>query len=241
MSKVKSAAHATDAQRMSELWNDTGTAAPFEESGDARPLPLGRPIKRRIGRRLVAVALLGAGCLGLAVHTEVKPYNVTSGSMEPTLHVGDRVMVDPAARVPQAGDIVVFHAPAGAHASDPVCGAIGQGWGTAQPCGLATAQESSAVFIKRVVAGPGDTIAIVDGHAVRDGTTLNEPYIGQCTDQQTCDFPIPVRVPAGEYYMLGDNRGISDDSRFWGPVPSSWIIGTAVSCTLLDTICHARH
>jgi signal peptidase I len=45
-------------------------------------------------------------------------------------------------------------------------------------------------------------------------------------------------VPAGEYYVLGDNRGSSDDSRFWGPVPGTWIIGTVVHCSLLDTICH---
>jgi signal peptidase I len=49
---------------------------------------------------------------------------------------------------------------------------------------------------------------------------------------------MPIRVPAGEYYLLGDNRGVSDDSRYWGPVPSSWIIGTVVQCSLLDTVCH---
>jgi signal peptidase I len=49
-----------------------------------------------------------------------------------------------------------------------------------------------------------------------------------------------VKVPAGDYYVLGDNRAGSDDSRFWGPVPSSWILGTAVDCTALDTICHVR-
>jgi signal peptidase I len=207
---------------------------------EAPAVPIGRAIRRRIGRRLTAVALLAVGCLGLAFHNDLQQYKVTSSSMEPTLSVGESVAVNPASRALQIGDIVVFHPPAGARASDPVCGAGTEGLGFAQPCGLPTLGESRAVFIKRVVAGPGDTIAVVDGHAVRDGQRLNEPYIGPCTDQQTCNFPTPVKVPAGEYYVLGDNRASSDDSRFWGPVPSSAIIGTAVRCSLLDTICHNR-
>jgi signal peptidase I len=224
---------------MADLWNETASRPEAAGAGDPQ-LPLGRPIRRRIGRRLIGLALLALACLGLALHRDVKHYKVTSGSMEPTLQVGERVAVDPGARSPKVGDIVVFHPPAGAHAIDPVCGSIAQGWGYKQPCGLPTLQESQSVFIKRVVAGPGDTIAVVDGHVVRDGTTLHEPYIAQCTDQQTCSFPAPVRVPAGEYYMMGDNRATSDDSRFWGPVPGSWIIGTAVRCTLLDTVCQSR-
>jgi signal peptidase I len=206
---------------------------------EAPALPVGRPIRRRVGRRLIALAVLAVGCLGLALHNDVSPYKVTSGSMEPTLRVGGSVSVISSA-APQVGDIVVFHPPAGARATNPVCGSTAQGWGYPQPCGLPTLQESRAVFIKRVVAGPGDTIAVVDGHAVRDGRRLNEPYVGPCTDQRTCDFPTPITVPAGEYYVLGDNRGSSDDSRFWGPVPSSWIIGTAVRCSLLDTVCQTQ-
>jgi signal peptidase I len=223
---------------MAELWNDTASPAEAAAIGDP-PLPLGRPIRRRIGRRLLALTLLALACLGLALHRDVKQYKVTSGSMEPTLRVGDRVAVDPAARTPKIGDIVVFHPPAGAHATDPVCGSTSQGWGYKQPCGLPTLQQSPSVFIKRVVAGPGDTIAVLGGHVVRDGVATHEPYIAPCTDQ-TCNFPTPVTVPAGDYYMMGDNRATSDDSRFWGPVPSSWIIGTAVRCTLLDTVCRAR-
>jgi signal peptidase I len=179
-------------------------------------------------------------CLGLAVHRNLKYYKVTSGSMEATLRVGDRVAVDPNVRQPAIGDIVVFHPPQGAHAADPVCGSIGEGLGYRQPCGLPTPQESRAIFVKRVVAGPGDTISVVAGHAVRDGVTLDEAYVASCSDRQTCEFPNAVKVPAGDYYVLGDNRGVSDDSRFWGPVPSSWILGVAVRCSLFDTICHPR-
>jgi signal peptidase I len=90
-----------------------------------------------------------------------------------------------------------------------------------------------------VIAGPGDTVAIVNGRAVVNGVTQNEPYIAPCAGSTTCNFPTPVRVPAGDYYMLGDNRGTSDDSRFWGPVPAAWIIGTVVHCSALRTVCHA--
>jgi signal peptidase I len=204
-------------------------------------LPLGRPIKRRVGRRVLLAAVLAAACLGLALHRDVKYYNVTSGSMEPTLHVGDRIAVDPGATMPQVGQIVVFHPPQGAHPANPVCGSSEQGTGSTQPCGIPTPQQSSAVFIKRVVAGPGSTIAIVAGRAVVDGRALTEPYASPCDDRQTCSFPSPISVPTGEYYLLGDNRAQSDDSRFWGPVPSAWIVGTAVRCSLWATICHPIH
>jgi signal peptidase I len=101
------------------------------------------------------------------------------------------------------------------------------------------AQESTAVFVKRVVAGLGDMISIMAGHVVRNGRGLNEPYTEPCDGAATCSFPTPIRVPAGEYYLLGDNRGASDDSRYWGPVPSGWILGTVVRCSLLNTVCHS--
>ena len=57
-----------------------------------------------------------------------------------------------------------------------------------------------------------------------------EPFISKdsvpCTGD-LCDLPNPIQVPAGHFFMMGDNRGASDDSRFWGPVPRSWIIGEA--------------
>jgi signal peptidase I len=131
----------------------------------------------------------------------------------------------------------VFHPPAGARAKDPVCASPGQGSNFRAACGLGVAQESRAVFVKRVVAGPGDVISILDGHVIRNGTRQRDPYIAPCAARAQCSFPTPIRVPAGEYYVLGDNRGVSDDSRFWGPVPGAWIIGTVVRCSLLDTFC----
>ncbi len=204
------------------------------------PLPLGRPVRRRLGRRLVALAALALVVLGVTQHETVKQFKVVSGSMEPTLQVGQRVAAETAG-APQVGDIVVFHPPAGARAKDPVCGSVSEGSGSSAPCDTAVPQESPSVFVKRVVAGPGDVISIVDGHVVRNGVRATEPSIAPCGPGSSCSFPTPVRVPPGEYYVLGDNRGTSDDSRFWGPVPTAWIIGTVVRCSLLDTVCHRVH
>ena len=212
-------------------------ALPIKTSMEASSLPLGRPVRRRLGRRALAVAVLALAGLWLVLHQHVQYYKVTSGSMEPTLQIGQRVTAQHL-QAPQIGDIVLFHPPAGARARDPLCGSGDEGGGHAQPCGVPLPQETSATFIKRVVAGPGDTVAIVNGHAVVNGVTESDPYIEPCTGgEATCNFPAPVRVPAGDYYMLGDNRGTSDDSRFWGPVPGAWIIGTVVHCSDLRTVC----
>jgi signal peptidase I len=162
----------------------------------------------------------------------IKPYRIPSASMEPTLDVGDRVLVDRFShRVlghdVKVGDVVVFHPPAGADAPSPVCGAQDQGQGTATPCGKPTPQESGQTFIKRVVAVGGDRIALHEGHVVRNGKPAREPFIRPCASGADCDFRQEITVPTGQVYLLGDNRGNSDDSRFWGPVPDAWIIGKA--------------
>jgi signal peptidase I len=201
------------------------------------PLPLGRPVRRRIGRRLLAVGAIALIALGLAMHKTVTQYTVTSGSMEPTFQIGERVAAEDAGS-PRVGEIVVFHPPAGARAKDPVCGSGLQGSGSREPCDVPVSRELGSVFVKRVVAGPGDVISIVGGHVIRNGVRESDPYVAPCGAGASCSFPEAVRVPAGEFYVLGDNRGVSDDSRFWGPVPGAWIIGTVVHCSLLDTVCH---
>ena len=84
-------------------------------------------------------------------------------------------------------------------------------------------------FIKRIVGGPGDVISIVEGHVIRNGVHEKDSYIRPCavSGSPECNFPKSIRIPAGHWFMMGDNRGESDDSRFWGPVPTAWIIGGA--------------
>lgn len=90
-------------------------------------------------------------------------------------------------------------------------------------------------FVKRIVAGPSDEIYIGDGHVYRRARGTNvfvrepDPYIRPCGGVAECSFPKPIEIPAGHWYMLGDNRGESDDSRFWGPVPTSWIVGVVAA------------
>jgi len=184
---------------------------------------------------------LGLVVAWLALRKDIRYYSVASGSMEPTLQVGRRVAVDVDERTPRLGDIIAFHAPVGAESSTPVCGAGYEGDGSTAPCGIPTPQESSVVFIKRVAAGPGSEVSIAGGHAVVNGHVANEPYIAACGDDARCSFPTSVYVPPGSYFLLGDNRGVSDDSRFWGPIPSAWIIGTVVRCSSLRTSCRALH
>jgi signal peptidase I len=169
--------------------------------------------------------------LGLALAIQawlIKPYQIPSESMEPTLDVGQRVLVNRFLyhfSDPSPGDIVVFHPPAGADSSNPRCGVPD---GPREACSKPTEDESSQNFIKRIVAGPGDTLSIRDGHPVVNGVEkTDEPYIRPCGSAPACNLPKQITIPPDSYFMMGDNRGASDDSRFWGPVPRKWIIGKA--------------
>jgi signal peptidase I len=184
------------------------------------------------GNQVVEFVLIVAIALALAFGLQafvVKPYRIPSGSMEPTLAIGQRVLVDRIGNdffAPSVGDIVVFHPPKGATAQ--VCGDTREKPG--QACERPTPQESSENYIKRVVAGPGDTIKIIAGHVWLNGKRQKESFanFAGCTTINTdCNYPTPITIPAGYYFMMGDNRDFSDDSRFWGPVPRSWIIGEA--------------
>jgi signal peptidase I len=178
---------------------------------------------------LLELVMIVAVALGLALGIQaflVKPYKIPSESMVPTLQIGQRVLVNRiGARFgdPEIGSIVVFHPPEGAEANQ--CGG-----GPPQPsqaCDKPTSQHADVNFIKRIVAGPGDHLAVRDGHVVLNGKLQKEPFARDCDGGEACDLSKEITIPADHYFMMGDNRGSSDDSRFWGPVPREWIIGEA--------------
>jgi signal peptidase I len=184
---------------------------------------------------LLELAVIVVVAVGLALGVQaflVKPYRIPSGSMLPTVHINQRVLVDRLAMdfsSPHVGDIVVFHPPNnyadGCAAANE--GEIQSGQDAPAACQVPWKQPSSQTFIKRVVGLPGDHLSIRDGHVIRDGKPERDPYIVPCGGGDACNFPQTITVPQGYYYMMGDNRPDSEDSRFWGPVPRSWIIGKA--------------
>ena len=189
-----------------------------------------QPAKKSALKSVIELVVTVAVAVGLALLIQafiVKPYRIPSGSMEPTLIIGQRILANRMINHPSVGDVVVFHPPAGADPDDAVCGNQDQGTGHSQACDKGTPSESSQTFIKRVVAGPGDTISIINGHVIRNGVREKDSYAYQCGTGPDCNFRTPIKIPPGDYFMMGDNRGESDDSRFWGPVPDSWIIGVA--------------
>ncbi len=174
----------------------------------------------------VAVAVGGAFLIQAFL---LKPYRIPTGSMIPTLQIGQRILVNRLATHPGIGDIVVFNPPSGAdNQLGGQCGDPDQGPGHAQPCERPTEQPSKQTFVKRVVGVGGDTLKIRQGDVYRNGVEETGSYVQACTDPSECTFSQTITVPKGDYYMMGDNRGDSDDSRYWGPVPQSWIIGTGL-------------
>ncbi len=158
----------------------------------------------------------------------VKPYRIPSPSMVPTLEIGQRVLTNRLAGNPSLGDIVVFHPPHGADLGDGVCANPNQGGGHSQACATPTPQQSQQTFIKRVVGLPGDKIQIIDGHVYRNDVREKDGYTVPCSPgTPSCNFRTPIKIPPGDYFMMGDNRPDSEDSRYWGPVPDKSIIGVA--------------
>ena len=181
------------------------------------------------GNSFVELVVIVAVALGLALGIQaflVKPYRIPSESMVPTLSIGQRVLVNRLGNNfgdPNIGDVTVFHPPAGAE-NGKECGVEPK---PDQACPQPTRAKADVNFIKRIVAGPGDRVSVEDGHVVLNGKRQSEPFAAPCGGGDGCDLPRPITVPADHYFMMGDNRGASDDSRFWGPVPREWIIGNA--------------
>lgn len=186
--------------------------------------------QKSAGSSLIELVVIVAVALGLALGIQaflVKPYRIPSESMVPTLTINQRVLVNRIGNNftdPAVGDIMVFHPPVGAVGGGQKCGADVT---ETQLCPQAVGEQADVNFIKRVVAGPGDRISVRQGRVILNGKPLDEPYAEPCRSSVGCDFQGELTIPDDHWYMMGDNRGQSDDSRFWGPVPRDWFIGGA--------------
>ena len=165
----------------------------------------------REGIIVVVVAVLVAVLLRTFV---VQTFFIPSGSMEPTLQIGDRILVNKLSyhlHGVNRGDIVVFSRP------------------PAEDCGGPEVND----LVKRVVGLPGDVISLSRGYVYIDGKRLNESWLPATEQGITSAGPAgnrsnlaqPYRIPADNYFVMGDNRNDSCDSRYWGPIKQSLIVG----------------
>ncbi|MBD2777205.1 signal peptidase I [Iningainema tapete] len=161
--------------------------------------------QRSVRENLILIVI--ALCLALFIRTFVaEPRFIPSDSMLPTLHTGDRLVVEKISYLihpPQLGDIVVFQPPT-----------------ELQRRGY----HKDQAFIKRVIGKPKDVVSIANGKVYLNGQPLQEDYIAEPPE-------LPMRsrvVPNDEFFVLGDNRNDSNDSRYWGFLPRKNIIGRAV-------------
>jgi signal peptidase I len=186
------------------------------------------------GNSLVELVVIVAVALGLALGIQaflVKPYRIPSLSMYPTLEEGQRVLVNRFGNNfgdPNIGDVTVFHPPKGSDGD--ICGLTNREWDPdreKRACPKPTKDKASVNFIKRIVAGPGDRLSVQDGHVILNGKRQRESFAAACGGGGACNLPTAITIPPKHYFMMGDNRGQSQDSRFWGPVPRDWIIGNA--------------
>lgn len=153
---------------------------------------------------------------------------IPSSSMYPTLIEGDRIFVEKVTkpfRVPKRGDVVVFYPPDETLKTDFLSV-------TARLTGIFC---KDIAYIKRIIGLPNDKLEIKkendNFYVYINGTKENEPYILSETDWIDCRDDMycgPFQIPDGQYFMMGDNRGNSQDSRFWGFLPEKNIIGRAV-------------
>lgn len=155
-----------------------------------------------------------------------REYTMPSESMEPAFSVGEVVTVDldayDSAR-PLVGDAVVFHPPRGMESER--CGVPRQ---PKKPCRVPTPGLSPQVFLKRVVATPGDRLSIREGRPVVNGSLTLVGVIQVCRHFFPCNMKRAITIPPNHYFVMGDNSGASSDSRFWGPVPARAIIGKVI-------------
>lgn len=190
-----------------ETVNPPADVAPSVDTDGGRR-PLGRSRSKRSGVAVlvewVVILALALGVALLVRATVIQTFFIPTPSMVPTLKVDDRLLVDKITlrtRDVRRGDIVVFERPA------------------------TFTDTTIKDLIKRVVGLPGETLEGRQGAVWVNGNRLNEPYLVEGVT--TSDFA-PVKVAVDHYFVMGDNRPESYDSRFWGTVEREKIIGRAL-------------
>jgi signal peptidase I len=171
--------------------------------GDLEPAP---PRRRRNVRRWIiewVVIVLVAVGVAFGVRTFVaQTYYVPSTSMWPTLKDGDRIVVSKIFGAIEPGDIIVFKRPPAEHCGGPPVPDL----------------------VKRVIGLPGQTVSAHGGKVYVTGKLQPEPWLPKGKQTYTT-MTKPYKVPAGDYFVMGDNRRDSCDSRTWGPVKASYVVG----------------
>ena len=153
--------------------------------------------------REITMTLLITLALFLGLHSSAQAVPLDGPSMQPGLHTDERVLVNSLAytfRGPERGDVIVFHPP--------------------------TAPNER--YIKRVIGLPGDTITLTADQVIVNGVTLDEPYITPAPPGESENpEPATIKLSETQYFVMGDNRTNSEDSRFFGPITQHAIIGKA--------------
>ena len=180
---------------------DDGKDAPDQEAAVPQRRA-GRPWSRRVFEWVAVVALAVLAAAGLRSFA-VQAFFVPSGSMLPTLQIGDRIVVVKFGYTIHRGDIVVFNRP---------------------PADLGT---TDADLVKRVIGLPGETISSRGNTVLINGKPLSEPWLpalsGICAE--AAENIKTTVIPPGHYFVMGDCRGDSADSRIWGTLAGSLIVG----------------
>jgi signal peptidase I len=185
---------------------DGGDAGPPAGTGEQPP-----PARSRRRRWLIEWAVIIALAVIVAVVVRAfvfQTFYIPSGSMEPTLNIGDRIVVNKLSYTfhsPNRGDIVVFTTPPNEHCAGPPVPDL----------------------VKRIIGMPGESISAANGKVDINGKPLNETWLPKIPSSYTSTFG-PVRIPKGDYFMMGDNRVDSCDSRMWGPVSGSTFVGHVI-------------
>src|SRR5262249_21582337 len=148
---------------------------------------------------------------------------VPTEAMEPAYSPGDRIVVDLDAydaALPELGDAVVLHPPRSIDRNEE-CGVLRP---RRSPCPVPSPGLSRALILKRVVALPGSLFSVRQGLPIVNGAPVLTDLIQRCR-YIACNLTRTITIGPDLYFMMGDNSGASDDSRYWGPVPSRAIVG----------------